>query len=64
MGKDRDYYLKRAREERAKAETSVDGGARIVHGKMADLYAERASDGTGGRDGTRATGNRLFVVRE
>ena len=60
MGKDREYYLKRAREEQARAESAVDGGARLVHGKMAKLYAERAGDGT---DATQS-GTKLFVVRE
>jgi len=63
MGKDREYYLKRAREEQAKAETSVNGGVRLVHGKMAELYAERAGNGTDKADAS-AAGTRLFVVRE
>ena len=60
MGKDREYYLKRASEEQVKAESAADGGARLAHGKMARLYAERAGDGN---DAT-ASGTRLFVVRE
>jgi len=63
MGKDREYYLKRAREEQAKAETSVNGGVRLVHGKMAELYAERAGNGTKAPAVTPPSG-KLFAVRE
>lgn len=67
MGKDREYYLKRVGEEQARAETATDAGARLVHGRMAKLYAERAGDGTEtGKDGPATTPGRrkLFVVRE
>ena len=63
MEKDREYYLKRAREEQAKAETTVDGGARRAHGKMAELYAERAGARAKAPAVTPPNG-KLFVVRE
>ena len=63
MGRDREYYLKRAREEQAKAEICVNGDARLVHGKMAELYAERAGNGAQAPAMTPPTG-KLFAVRE
>ena len=67
MGKDREYYLKRAGEEQAKSETAVDRGARLAHGKMAKLYTERAGDGSDdakGKVGATPASGKLFAVRE
>lgn len=42
--KDRDYFLRRADEERAKADACQDAAARAAHAELSQRYLQRAHE--------------------
>lgn len=42
---DPEFFRRRAREERGKADRATDSGARLAHRKLAELYDMRTGEG-------------------